>query len=79
MPVHGDADTFDRAIGDPIDALRGYAEDWNVRSYRAPNHQQHRSLVQLVELSDDDELRDWLNRSDVTAPGTAASDALASA
>lgn len=79
VPVHGDADTFDAAIGDLIDALRDYAEDWNARLYRAPNHQQHRSLVQLVELSDDDQLRGWLMGREVTAPGTAAPGARASA
>lgn len=60
VPVHGDGDSFAGAIDDLIDALRDYAEDWNARLYRAPNHQQHRSLVQLVELSDDDQLREWL-------------------
>ena len=60
VPVHGDADTFDDAIDDLIDALRDYAEDWNDRLHAAPNHAQHRSLVELVELSDDEQLRDWL-------------------
>ncbi len=60
VPVHGDAETFDEAIDDLIDALREYAEGWNTRLYRAPNHQQQRSLVELVELSDDAQLRDWL-------------------
>lgn len=60
VPVHGDADTFDDVIDDLIDALRDYAEDWNDRLHAAPNHAQHRSLVELVELSDDDQLRDWL-------------------
>jgi hypothetical protein len=60
LPVHGDADTFDDAIDDLIVALREYAEDWNERLHAAPNHAQHRSLVELVELSDDEQLRDWL-------------------
>jgi hypothetical protein len=60
IPVHGDADTFDEAIDDLIDALREYAEDWNERLHAAPNHAGHRSLVELVELSDDDQLREWL-------------------
>ena len=77
VPVHGDAETFDGAIDDLIDALREYAEDWNTRLHRAPNHQQHRSIVGLVELSDDEQLRDWLLRRNAT-PG-AARDALVSA
>jgi GTPase len=60
VPAHGDADGFDKAIDDLIDALRDYAEDWNERLHAAPNHVQHRSLVELVELSDDDQLREWL-------------------
>jgi hypothetical protein len=71
VPVHGDAGTFDGAIDDLIDALREYAEDWNTRLHRAPNHQQQRSLVQLVELSDDEQLRDWLLSRDTT-PGAAS-------
>jgi predicted RNase H-like HicB family nuclease len=60
VPVHGDAATLDEAIDDLIEALRDYAEDWNDRLHAAPNHAQHRSLVELVELSDDEQLRDWI-------------------
>jgi predicted RNase H-like HicB family nuclease len=60
VPVHGDAATFDEAIDDLMTALREYAEDWNDRLHTAPNHARHRSLVQLVELSDDAQLREWL-------------------
>lgn len=60
VSVHGDADSFDDAIDDLIDALRDYAEDWNDRLHTALNHAQHRSLVELVELSDDEQLREWL-------------------
>lgn len=60
VPVHGDADTLDDAIDDLIDGLREYAEDWNDHLHTTPNHAQHRSLVELVELSDDEQLRDWL-------------------
>ncbi|MCW2677799.1 MAG: Prevent-host-death protein antitoxin of system [Modestobacter sp.] len=62
VPVHGDADTFDDAIDDLIAGLREYAEDWNERLHAAPNHAGHRSLVELVELSDDAQLREWLVR-----------------
>jgi predicted RNase H-like HicB family nuclease len=72
VPVHGDAETFDEAIDDLIDALREYAEDWNVRLHRAPNHQQQRSIVELVELSDDAQLRDWLLSRDATAGAASA-------
>jgi predicted RNase H-like HicB family nuclease len=60
LPVHGDGDTLDEALADALDALREYAEDWNLRLHTAPNHRQHHALVALVDLSTDDQLRDWL-------------------
>ncbi|MDQ3643314.1 MAG: prevent-host-death protein [Actinomycetota bacterium] len=60
LPVAGDGDTFDVAVDDLIDALRDYAEDWNERLLHAPNHRGNWVLVQLVELSTDDQLRSWL-------------------
>lgn len=60
LPVHGDGETFDEAIDDAIEALRDYAEDWNERLRLTPNHAAHRPVVELVELSDDGQLRDWL-------------------
>jgi hypothetical protein len=60
LPVAGDGDSFDDAIADLIDALREYAEDWNTRLYRAPNHREHRAVVGLIELSSDEQLRDWI-------------------
>ena len=73
VPVHGDADSFDGAVDDLVEALREYAEDWNVRLRRAPNHEGHRLLVELVELSDDGQLRDWiLGRGPDGAPGPGA-------
>jgi len=69
VPVDGDAPTPDGAVNDLIVALREYAKDWNTRLHRAPNHQQHRDLLELVELSDDAQLREWL------LSGDAASDA----
>ncbi|MGH8828716.1 MAG: prevent-host-death protein [Jiangellaceae bacterium] len=68
VPAHGDGDTFADAIDDLILALREYAEDWNARLYRAPNHRSNRAVVELVELSDDEQLRDWiLDRTDGAA------------
>jgi predicted RNase H-like HicB family nuclease len=60
LPVHGDGETLDEAIDDALSALREYAEDWNTRLLLAPNHAQNHVLVELVELSDDDQLREWL-------------------
>lgn len=60
LPVHGDAESFGEAVDDAVGALREYAEDWNDRLRLVPNHAQHRVVVDLVELSDYAQLRDWL-------------------
>ncbi|MFD5318752.1 prevent-host-death protein [Streptomyces sp. NPDC127098] len=60
LPVAADGATFDEAIGEMVEALREYAEDWQDRLRTAPNHEEHWGLVQLIELSDDQQLTDWL-------------------
>ena len=60
LPIAADGATFDEAIAGMIDALREYAEDWQDRLLDAPNHRNNWALVQLISLSDDDQLRDWL-------------------
>jgi predicted RNase H-like HicB family nuclease len=60
LPIAADGATFDEAIGELVDALREYAEDWQDRLADTPNHRDNWGLVQLVGISDDDQLRDWL-------------------
>lgn len=60
LPVAADGATFDEAITEMIEALREYADDWQERLLDAPNHRENWSLVQLISLSDDDQLTDWL-------------------
>ncbi|MFE1316466.1 prevent-host-death protein [Kitasatospora phosalacinea] len=60
LPVAADGGTFDEAIDEMVDALREYAEDWQDRLLNAPNHRDNWGLVQLIGLSDDVQLRDWL-------------------
>lgn len=60
LPVAADGATFDEAITEMIEALREYADDWQERLLDAPNHQENWGLVQLISLSDDDQLTDWL-------------------
>jgi predicted RNase H-like HicB family nuclease len=60
LPVAADGATFDAAIDEMVEALREYAEDWQDRLLDAPNHRDNWGLVQLISLSDDDQLRDWL-------------------
>lgn len=60
LPIAVDGATFDEAIAEMIVALREYAEDWQERLLDVPNHRNNWGLVQLISLSDDDQLRDWL-------------------
>jgi hypothetical protein len=64
LPVAADGATFDAAVSELIDALREYAEDWNQRLRLAANHQGNWSLVQLVDLSDADQIRAWITGED---------------
>ncbi len=63
LPVAADGATFDEAIDELVLALREYAQDWHDRLQHAPNHSENWGIVQLVGLSDDDQLRDWLRGS----------------
>ena len=60
LPVGADGATFEEAITEMIEALREYADDWQDRLLEAPNHRENWGLVQLIGLSDDEELRSWL-------------------
>lgn len=60
LPVAADGATFDEAIAEMIEALREYADDWQERLLDAPNHRENWGLVQLISLSDDDQLTEWL-------------------
>jgi predicted RNase H-like HicB family nuclease len=60
LAVAADGATFEEAVDELADALREYAEDWHDRLRHAPNHSDNWGIVQLVGLSDDDQLRAWL-------------------
>jgi hypothetical protein len=60
LPIAADAGSFDEAIGEMIQALREYAEDWQDHLLHSPNHRDNWGLVQLIGISDDDQLRGWL-------------------
>lgn len=60
LPVHGDGETLEGAMNDALEALREYAEAWNDHLHAAANHRDKRDVVELVELSSDDELRSWI-------------------
>lgn len=58
-PVAADGATLDEALRDFVSALRDYADAWDDRLHRTPNHQHAAALVQHVSVSDDDELFTW--------------------
>lgn len=60
LPIAADGETFDEAITGMTDALREYAHDWQDHLHGAPNHRDNWGLVQLISLSDDSQLREWL-------------------
>lgn len=62
LPVAAAGPGYDAVIADVVDALREYAEDW-PRLQHAPNHKENWGLVQLVTLSDDEQLRRWITGS----------------
>jgi hypothetical protein len=55
-----DGATFDEAVTEMVAALREYADDWQDHLLGAPNHRASWGLVQLIRLSDDQRLRDWI-------------------
>jgi predicted RNase H-like HicB family nuclease len=63
LPVAADGATFQEAIAEMVAALREYAEDWHDHLLHAPNHREHWGLVQMISLSSDDQLRQWLTGS----------------
>lgn len=60
LPIAAEGDSLDEVFDDAIVVLREYAEDWVDRLHTAPNHSDNWGLVQLVALSNDDQLREWL-------------------
>jgi predicted RNase H-like HicB family nuclease len=60
LPIAADGATFGDAITEMVEALREYAQDWQDRLLHAPNHRENWGLVQLISLSDDEQLREWL-------------------
>lgn len=64
LPVSGQGESFEEAGDELIDSLRDYAKTWveDLREY--PNHKHRWNVVNLVLLSNDDELRTFLFGAD---------------
>lgn len=63
QPFASEATELGEALEDFVDALRDYAEDWEDHLHAAPNHRENWALVQLVDLSTDEQLTTWLTGS----------------
>jgi len=66
-PIAADGATLADAVSEMVEALREYAADWIDRLSTAPNHAHNWGLVQLVVLSGDGELADWLSAGQLAA------------
>lgn len=62
QPFVSEGEDVTGALADLVITLREYAEDWEDRLQHAPNHAGNWALVQLIKLSSDDQLLDWLER-----------------
>ncbi|RJQ91211.1 type II toxin-antitoxin system HicB family antitoxin [Amycolatopsis panacis] len=60
LPIAADGATFDEALDETVIALREYAADWADHLRHAPNHRDNWGLVQIIDLSTDAQLKDWL-------------------
>ncbi len=61
QPFASDGATLDEALTDLRESLREYAIDWHDHLRTAPNHSSNRALVTLIDLSDDEELAQWIS------------------
>ncbi|KQP01410.1 hypothetical protein [Leifsonia sp. Leaf264] len=60
-PFVSEGSDVNEALDDLALSLREYAEDWEDRLQHAPNHANAWALVQLVKLSTDEQLLEWLD------------------
>ncbi|SRR5260370_4626008 len=60
QPIAADGVTLDDAVEEMIRALRTYAVAWHDVLGSALNHRDNWGLVQLIDLSTDDQLCIWL-------------------
>ncbi|WP_405487880.1 hypothetical protein [Nocardia sp. NBC_00511] len=60
MPLAVEAPELDTAVAALIDAMREYAADWQDHLHAAVDHRGNADFVQFVELSSDEQLREWL-------------------
>lgn len=60
QPIAADGVTLDEAVAEMVMALRTYSVAWHDILGNAVNHRDNWGLVQLIDLSTDEQLRVWL-------------------
>ncbi|QLY34892.1 prevent-host-death protein [Nocardia huaxiensis] len=64
LPLAVEESDLDTAITALIEAMREYTADWQDHLHGAPNHRKNVDFVQFVELSTDEQLREWLTAAE---------------
>jgi hypothetical protein len=64
LPLAVEEPDLDTAIAALIEAMREYAADWQDHLHSALNHRDNTDFVQFVELSSDEQLREWLTAAE---------------
>ncbi|WP_067884241.1 hypothetical protein [Nocardia vaccinii] len=64
LPLAVEEPDLDTAITALIEAMREYAADWQDHLHSALNHRGNTDFVQFVELSTDEQLREWLTAAE---------------
>jgi hypothetical protein len=60
LPLAVEEPELDAALDALIEAMREYTSDWQDHLHAAINHRGNVDFVQFVELSTDEQLREWL-------------------
>lgn len=64
LPLAVEEPEFDTAVDTLVEAMREYATDWQDHLHAALNHRGNVDFVQFVELSTDEQLREWLTAAE---------------
>ncbi|WP_153411326.1 prevent-host-death protein [Nocardia macrotermitis] len=64
LPLAVEEPELDVAIEALVEAMREYASDWQDHLHAAINHRDNVDFVQFVELSSDEQLREWLTAAE---------------
>ena len=60
LPIAADGETLDEAVDETVVVLREYAADWVDHLRHVSNHRDNWALVQIIDLSTDEQLAQWL-------------------